>query len=66
LLDGQDEICELTLLKKILLVAECSVADPYDFGPDPDQTSEKNRIQILLDVKFVTNFSTRNLSKNSS
>jgi hypothetical protein len=29
-----------------------SVADPNNFDADPDPTSEKNRIRILLYVKF--------------
>jgi hypothetical protein len=42
-----------------------SVADPDDFGPDPDVTFEKTRsgsdpskmrIRIMICVKFCTNF----------
>jgi hypothetical protein len=31
---------------------EASVADPDNVDADPDPTSEKNQIWILLDVKF--------------
>jgi hypothetical protein len=33
-------------------IAPTSVADPDNFDADPDQTSEKNRIRILLYVKI--------------
>jgi hypothetical protein len=35
-----------------LISPRSSVADPDNFDEDPDPTSEKNRIRILLYVKF--------------
>jgi hypothetical protein len=40
------------LQKNMILVVKCSVTDPDNFDADPDPTSEKNRIRILLYVKF--------------